>query len=178
MGDFPSGQRGQTVNLLSTTSLVRIQHPPPQTTQCESIGFFVCGGGCVFRPGFFALQRNLVRKFDERCLGAGSQAPRRNSFPRGKPPASPKKVLKVAFGCFFVLWDTSLDQVSLPCKGTWFASPTKGVCELAHKRLVETLSQRESLQHPYFGFFVCGGGCVFGIGFFAGRRGHRHKAML
>ena len=45
-GDFPSGQRGQTVNLLSTTSLVRIQHPPPQTTQCASIGFFVCGGGC------------------------------------------------------------------------------------------------------------------------------------
>ena len=29
MGEFPSGQRGQTVNLLSSTSLVRIQLPPP-----------------------------------------------------------------------------------------------------------------------------------------------------
>ena len=29
MGEFPSGQRGQTVNLLSMTSLVRIQLPPP-----------------------------------------------------------------------------------------------------------------------------------------------------
>ena len=28
-GDFPSGQRGQTVNLLSMTSVVRIHHPPP-----------------------------------------------------------------------------------------------------------------------------------------------------
>ena len=29
MGEFPSGQRGQTVNLLSTTSVVRIHHLPP-----------------------------------------------------------------------------------------------------------------------------------------------------
>ena len=32
MGEFPSGQRGQTVNLLSLTSLVRIQLPPPKNT--------------------------------------------------------------------------------------------------------------------------------------------------
>lgn len=29
MGEFPSGQRGQTVNLLSLTSMVRIHLPPP-----------------------------------------------------------------------------------------------------------------------------------------------------
>ena len=29
MGEFPSGQRGQTVNLLSTTSVIRIHSPPP-----------------------------------------------------------------------------------------------------------------------------------------------------
>ena len=29
MGDFPSGQRGQTVNLLATPSVVRIHHLPP-----------------------------------------------------------------------------------------------------------------------------------------------------
>ena len=33
MGDFPSGQRGQTVNLLSLTSVVRIHHPPPKKTK-------------------------------------------------------------------------------------------------------------------------------------------------
>ncbi len=32
MGEFPSGQRGQTVNLLSLTSMVRIHLPPPRTT--------------------------------------------------------------------------------------------------------------------------------------------------
>ena len=34
MGEFPSGQRGQTVNLLSTTSVVRIHSPPPLTKPC------------------------------------------------------------------------------------------------------------------------------------------------
>ena len=29
MGEFPSGQRGQTVNLLSSTSVVRIHLLPP-----------------------------------------------------------------------------------------------------------------------------------------------------
>ena len=28
--DFPSGQRGQTVNLLAVLSVVRIHHPPPK----------------------------------------------------------------------------------------------------------------------------------------------------
>ena len=29
MGEFPSGQRGQTVNLLATPTVVRIHLPPP-----------------------------------------------------------------------------------------------------------------------------------------------------
>ena len=33
MGDFPSGQRGQTVNLLSVTSVVRILPLPPTKTE-------------------------------------------------------------------------------------------------------------------------------------------------
>ena len=35
MGGFPSGQRGQTVNLLSTTSVVRIHHLPPKRQSIE-----------------------------------------------------------------------------------------------------------------------------------------------
>ena len=45
MGDFPSGQRGQTVNLLSLTSVVRIHHPPPtQKPDAIASGFCVGGG--------------------------------------------------------------------------------------------------------------------------------------
>ena len=33
MGEFPSGQRGQTVNLLSLTSVVRIHLPPPRRSK-------------------------------------------------------------------------------------------------------------------------------------------------
>ena len=32
MGEFPSGQRGQTVNLLAPPSVVRIHSPPPEKT--------------------------------------------------------------------------------------------------------------------------------------------------
>ena len=39
-GDFPSGQRGQTVNLLSLTSVVRIHHPPPKNPKAKAFGFF------------------------------------------------------------------------------------------------------------------------------------------
>ncbi len=42
MGDFPSGQRGQTVNLLSLTSLVRIQHPPPKNDKLCLSFFHLC----------------------------------------------------------------------------------------------------------------------------------------
>ncbi len=40
MGEFPSGQRGQTVNLLSTTSVGRIHLPPPEKSVDFVGGFF------------------------------------------------------------------------------------------------------------------------------------------
>ena len=43
MGEFPSGQRGQTVNLLSLTSVVRIHLPPPKPTDiARCLSFFIC----------------------------------------------------------------------------------------------------------------------------------------
>ena len=39
MGDFPSGQRGQTVNLLSVTSVVRIHHLPPEKSTSLEVLF-------------------------------------------------------------------------------------------------------------------------------------------
>ena len=52
MGDFPSGQRGQTVNLLSLTSVVRIHHPPPEKSTAFAVLFsmmFACGKWCWLR---------------------------------------------------------------------------------------------------------------------------------
>ena len=45
MEEFPSGQRGQTVNLLSTTSVVRIHPPPPARRKrhiaCDEFFYFI-----------------------------------------------------------------------------------------------------------------------------------------
>ena len=40
MGEFPSGQRGQTVNLLSSTSMVRIHLLPPKNRLAFASLFF------------------------------------------------------------------------------------------------------------------------------------------
>ena len=42
MGDFPSGQRGQTVNLLATPSVVRIHHLPPNKNRSFEWFLFFC----------------------------------------------------------------------------------------------------------------------------------------
>ena len=43
MGEFPSGQRGQTVNLLSVTSVVRIHLPPPSSASKDAEFCFFLG---------------------------------------------------------------------------------------------------------------------------------------
>ena len=45
MGEFPSGQRGQTVNLLLIASVVRIHLPPPNI---KNPNFFPVGDGFGF----------------------------------------------------------------------------------------------------------------------------------
>ena len=42
MGEFPSGQRGQTVNLLRFASMVRIRPPPPEKVQHQMVLDFFC----------------------------------------------------------------------------------------------------------------------------------------
>ena len=51
MEEFPSGQRGQTVNLLSVTSVVRIHPPPPNTSIVRCSCFFVPGWIRKAAPG-------------------------------------------------------------------------------------------------------------------------------
>ena len=43
MGEFPSGQRGQTVNLLSSTSMVRIHLLPPKRNHPKGWFFVLVG---------------------------------------------------------------------------------------------------------------------------------------
>ena len=48
MGEFPSGQRGQTVNLLSLTSVVRIHLPPPKIDRFRPVDFLSIAKAMVY----------------------------------------------------------------------------------------------------------------------------------
>ena len=70
MAGFPSGQRGQTVNLLAMLSVVRIHLQPPFSTFNDSIfccRFFVISL-CTKKPGVFALlDINKPKKNNQTC---------------------------------------------------------------------------------------------------------------
>ena len=51
MGEFPSGQRGQTVNLLLSASMVRIHPLPPNKKRLASASLFLFGGMKRFLTG-------------------------------------------------------------------------------------------------------------------------------
>ena len=51
MGAFPSGQWGQTVNLLLNASVVRIHQLPPKRTRNLGCGFLFCAGAGRIRTG-------------------------------------------------------------------------------------------------------------------------------
>ena len=74
MGEFQSGQMGQTVNLLSLTSVVRIHLPPPKTRMRKRSGFYflpftysllphLYEGGAAFcsRPSLFSVAKQKCR---------------------------------------------------------------------------------------------------------------------
>ena len=49
LGEFPSGQRGQTVNLLRFASMVRIRPPPPEKVKHQMVLDFFCGWSRIRR---------------------------------------------------------------------------------------------------------------------------------
>ena len=61
MGEFPSGQRGQTVNLLSVTSVVRIHPPPPGRSKLHIAcsDFFSKVRACAFRCSSFSAKGHV-----------------------------------------------------------------------------------------------------------------------
>ena len=54
MGEFPSGQRGQTVNLLLIASVVRIHLPPPAKSTIQADGAF-----CWYRYSWMGIRTHL-----------------------------------------------------------------------------------------------------------------------
>ena len=73
MEGFPSGQREQTVNLSSMTSVVRIHHlPPKQKDIPKGMSFFCFGGRWLWirKP---ALRNVPVARFNRRGLPVGRQ---------------------------------------------------------------------------------------------------------
>ena len=99
MGDFPSGQRGQTVNLLLIASVVRIHHPPPNKPDRE-VWFFVWWGiGGGFEP--IAVQvsgghlQPPVRKLVATIIFALGENANRIHHPRGKSKSNPPSLIVI-----------------------------------------------------------------------------------
>ena len=73
MGGFPSGQREQTVNLSSMTSVVRIHHLPPKQKDIPKGMSFFCFGGRWLWIRKVALRNVPVARFNHRGLPVGQQ---------------------------------------------------------------------------------------------------------
>ena len=74
MEGFPSGQREQTVNLSSMTSVVRIHHLPPKQKKDIPKGMsFFCFGGRWLWIRKVALRNSPVGCFNHRGLPVGRQ---------------------------------------------------------------------------------------------------------
>ena len=77
-GAFPSGQRGQTVNLLSTTSVVRIHPLPPKTVIPPGIAVFSCPAAGGFESRLLAGRRWRA--------ATGVAFPQKSESTRSPPP--------------------------------------------------------------------------------------------
>ena len=100
MGEFPSGQRGQTVNLLSLTSMVRIHLLPPKEKGIRMDAFFRFAKQNFVREHRFAQMRQeptvpptnapwpaATDGFADRCGGtsASLKCGRNLRFPHKRP---------------------------------------------------------------------------------------------
>ena len=63
MGDFPSGQRGQTVNLLATPSVVRIHHRPLYADVAQLAEQLICNQQVIGSSPIIGLTIRFSHKF-------------------------------------------------------------------------------------------------------------------
>ena len=100
MGAFPSGQRGQTVNLLSVTSVVRIHPLPPTIKDSESCPFLILFGW--IRKGVPGAKRTSRFARGGNARGGGIYSSAINSSSPCTPPL-------LDYGAFASLRLASLD---------------------------------------------------------------------
>ena len=136
MGGFPSGQRGQTVNLLSTTSVVRIHHLPPRDRVSKDALFLFWAENtspyqgklekpCQPVPALSVAARHLSRR-------ETTPQSLRDSSPRGRQPLS--------------------HFVTAPLSGEPNQPPLKGEGDRASGGGVNSLSL--CLRHSYALFYM------------------------
>ena len=143
MGEFPSGQRGQTVNLLSLTSLVRIQLPPPnkQPSPCGSV---------------FCLARLLIWNRHTECalvriLGAervklACKRQAKRIFAKGEYPAS-LSFSRVLVARFFVWWGCLFGTGTRSVR--WFAFLAQSASSSLVSGKPKESSPKANTQLPY-----------------------------
>ena len=92
MEGFPSGQREQTVNLSSMTSVVRIHHLPPKQKEIPKGMSFFCFGGRWLWIRKVALRNSPVGCFNHRGFAAAKRIHHRTGRhapnPKGRPDCS------------------------------------------------------------------------------------------
>ena len=92
MEGFPSGQREQTVNLSSMTSVVRIHHLPPKQKDIPKGMSFFCFGGRWLWIRKVALRNSPVGCFNHRGFAAAKRIHHRTGRhapnPKGRPDCS------------------------------------------------------------------------------------------
>ena len=147
-GVFPSGQRGQTVNLLSLTSLVRIQPLPPQKKDTKTVSFF-CGESVVFGPPFCFQRkqksgslfchtsRSLLASGDEgKSLGSAENPAFKVDVPMELgEPFKKQSIIDTKKVSFFVCGGSGIFGQIFCFAKIWFVLLLQSRCQLASIRL-------------------------------------------
>ena len=120
MGEFPSGQRGQTVNLLAMPSMVRIHLPPPARSTIQTDG----ASCCVWVFVKMDLKGRRVRKH---AIGTFSRRPGPSSDGRiHLPPPARSTIQTDGASCcvwVFVKMDSKGRRVRKRASGTFSRRP-------------------------------------------------------
>ena len=166
MGAFPSGQRGQTVNLLSTTSVVRIHPLPPRRSKVRfaPTSFYTYGPKDVIRPLPCSSFPNRTRC---RWAPVWDAALRAAFYIRGNIDFNcpSQQNGDPARGCRFVLlwiWKPTIDKAAAgPCSRRGLpAEKRTHPRRCAPFRLSPGAAARQLVCRPANGWFIAGGCCL------------------
>ena len=164
MGEFPSGQRGQTVNLLLIASVVRIHLPPPTKSIIRLGGAF-----CWFRCLGGWIRTHFIQQSTGLLFAASSMAATPLFSPRRKcksnPPSPTGKNTIRLDGVFsgFGVWEGGFEPIFIQqSTGLLFAASSMAATPLFSPRRKcksNPPSPTNKKHHPF-------GWCFFLVGVF------------